>query len=134
MLKITWDEIENLKSSGKWMVRFSNDGVSHDGFKWNQIGEWTEAPDWNTKPVCSGGLFGQNLNGSGYCKPGSRFEFCEIDLLVKVDGEKVKTNKARILAVNETAFEVAVIFGFKGSLDLRDYAHPLPASLTSDCL
>ncbi len=147
IVMITAEKLQELKSTGKWMVRFSNDGIGYNGFKWAPIGEWTDAPDWNTKPVCEGGLFGQNAAASGYCKPGSRFELCEIDQVIIVDNAKVKTNRAKIIAVDQDAFSVLHELGFcgsldldalpssitsiGGSLDLRGYNHPLPSSITS---
>ena len=116
-----------------WMVRFSNNGVAYDGFKWNPIGEWTEAPDWNPEPVCGGGLHGQGMGGWGYCQPGSRFEICEIEDYVLVNSDKIKTKRAKILAVDKQAWELLLKRtrdGFKGSLNLGSYSHPLPAGLT----
>lgn len=128
---ITQKKIDELKHTGNWMVRFSNDGVGYNNFKWALINEWTEAPDWNTHSICSGGLFGQSVNGWGYCKTGSRFEFCEIEEKIVVQNEKVKCRRAKIIAVNAEAFEILSWFNFGGYLDLRGYTHPLPVSLAS---
>ena len=129
---ISQEKIEELKRTGNWMVRFSNDGVGHNGFKWNPVGEWTEAPDWTTDAVCSGGLFGQSLGGWGYCKKGNRFEFCEIDgEKVVVESEKTKVRRAKILCVDQEAFALLAEFDFGGSLYLQDYNHPLPQSLVN---
>ena len=112
-------EIDRLLKSGNWMIRMDNDGKSHNGFKWKPIGEWTEAPDWNTKDVCQGGLFGQSPKEAGYCKPGTRLVLCETKgEQIAVGGEKVKVQFARIIAVNNIPpafFEKLV----GGSLDLR---------------
>ena len=41
------------------------DGTSHGGYKWNlEIGAINEAPDYNDKPECGGGLHGI-VNGIG---------------------------------------------------------------------
>ena len=116
-----------------WMVRFSNKGVSYDGFKWNPIGEWTIAPDWYPAPVCGGGLHGQGEGGWGYCQSGRRFELCEIENFVIVDGDKVKCQKAKIIAIDKEAWGMLLELtngNFLGSLDLRRYNHPLPEGFT----
>ena len=106
-----------------WMVRTSDNGVSHGGFKWGAIGVWTEAPDWHTGPTCDGGLFGQGPGGYGYCKAGTRFEFCETaGGRIVVDKEKIKVRHARILWTGAdalAAMHCAVGNTFPGSLDLR---------------
>src|SRR3972149_5631048 len=119
-----------------WMIRTDNAGVSHDGFKWAPVGEWTICPRWNedTKADCtSGGLFGQGPGGMGYAQSGTRFVFCEIKgKRIVVDGNKIKTEHARILYVGQDAFN-ALIFvcrcNWCGSLnlsgcDLKDITLP----------
>ena len=121
-----------------WMVRFSNNGrSSHNNFPWAPVGVWTEAPDWDPRPVCGGGLHGQGPGGWGHAQAGTQFEFCEIDPdagLVIVKDDKLKCRRARIVAIDAEAWRQVLAHlpdgAFPGSLDLRDYPHPLPAGLT----
>ena len=120
-----------------WMVRFSRNGITYNDFRWAEVGEWTEAPDWNNKPVCGGGLHGQGVyngkDGFGYSQSGTRFEFCEIKNAVVVEDNKIKAQKAKILAVNKEAWELLLKTTqgkFKGSLNLDNYPHKLPAGFT----
>ena len=118
-----------------WMVRFSNNGVSYGNFKWKNIGEWTEAPDWDSKPVYGSGLHGQGMGGWGYCQAGSRFEFCEIsgEDFVVIDNNKIKTKKAKIIGVDQDAWAMLIAAtqgNFQGSLNLQNYNLPLPAGFT----
>ena len=89
------------------MIRTDWNGTSHNGFTWQPKGKWTEALDWNTKPECNGGLFGQSPKASGFCKQGTRLVLCETKgEQIVVDGEKVKVRFAKIIAVNgEIPFE-----------------------------
>lgn len=96
--------LDELKESGLWMVRNSTDGKGYGGFPWSPAGEWTTAPDWNKGAVCEGGLFGQGPGGYGMIKEGNRFELCETDKLrVVVEDEKIKTKRAKIVAINTDA-------------------------------
>jgi len=107
-----------------WIFRTDSDGESHGGFAWGAVGVWTEAPDWNPKPVCGGGLHGQGPGGYGYAhKDGKRFVFCETSgKRVVVEGDKIKVKRARILFVGADAWN-AMLYATKrnwpGSLDLR---------------
>ena len=117
----------------EWMVRFDNDGVAYDNFLWKPLGEWTVAPDWNPKPCCGYGLHGQGPGGFGHTCSGSRFAFCIIGDKVVINKNKIKTNRAKIIAVNDEAFHMllkACNGNFLGSLDLRKYGHSLPKSFT----
>src|SRR5437660_6609964 len=83
------DLLDQLRESGNWMIRLSKDGRSYGGFVWNDVGIWTDAPDWNPEPVCGGGLHGQGPGGWGYGHEGSRLELVETDSLrVVVDDNK----------------------------------------------
>ena len=114
-----------LSLGDNWMVRTDNDGVSHDGFQWAPIGEWTKCPRWGATTIAdctSGGLFGQGPGGFGHCHRGSRFVFCETagNRLV-VENEKIKVRVARILYVGQDAIDALnfVCHGnFPGSLYL----------------
>ena len=117
---ITETKTQRLIKAGNWMIRFDNDGLSHNGFKWQPVGKWTEAPDWHTRPICDGGLFGQSPKAAGFCKPGSRMVLCETKgRQVVVDNQKIKVQYAKIIAIGK---DIPPIFFEKlvgGSLDLR---------------
>ena len=126
---LTQNKIDKLLKSGNWMIRFDNKGLSYNGFKWKGLGQWTIAPDWNDKAECGNGLHGQSPKGHGYCQKGSRLVLCETDTQICIDGNKVKTRRAKILAINENI--PIEFFQVGGYLDLRGYTHPLPPSLQS---
>jgi hypothetical protein len=132
---VNMKQLQKLEDTGNWMVRFSNDGITYNGFQWKPIGEWTIAPDWDETPECGGGLHGQGPGGWGYCQPGKRFELVETDKIrVIIDGDKVKTPRAKIIAIDWDAWEKVLLLcdkSFPGSVDLRGYGHPLPEGLTS---
>src|SRR3990167_9017162 len=91
--------------NGNWIIRGDNEGVSAssdaNGFKWNSVGEWTEAPDWNEKPECGGGLHGQDKDFGGFIC-GKRLVFCDTEgAHIPIGGNKVKVRRARILLINE---------------------------------
>ena len=91
--------------NGNWIIRGDNEGVSAsddaNGFKWNSVGEWTEAPDWNEKPECGGGLHGQDKDFGGVIC-GTRLVFCDTEgAHIPIEDNKVKVRKARILLINE---------------------------------
>jgi len=82
------------------------DGSSYGGFKWNlEIGDITEAPDWNPEPVCGGGLHGL-LNGKGN---GGHLDWSEDALWMVCEAlgpivdinRKIKTSKAKTLFVGD---------------------------------
>jgi hypothetical protein len=127
-------KIRALLESGNWMLRFDNEGVSYAGFRWNGVGRWTEALDWNPKARCGNGLHGQSPKGAGFCQTGERMVLCETKgKQVVVDGNKVKVRYAKIIAVNDDIpvefFENLASVG--GYLYLEGYNHPLPANLAS---
>lgn len=96
--------------SGNWIIRYSSDGKSYGGF------QWTEAPDWNERPVCGGGLHGCGPTSGGDFIPDgvTRLEFCETSgPHVVVEGNKEKVKRARILLVDEIP---ANLTEFKGRL------------------
>jgi hypothetical protein len=120
-MQVTEEHIVDVIKKGNWMIRTDVDGKSYGGFKWNGVGKWTEAPDWNDEPVCIGGLFGQDASNYGYCKRGNRLLFCETDgHHVPLDGEKIKVRKAKILLVNM----IPAGLKFKGSLYLKGCTLP----------
>ena len=130
---ITKKTIKQLLEHGDWMLRFDNDGESYAGFRWNGIGEWTEAKDWKPKAECGNGLHGQSPKGAGYCQTASRMVLCETKgKQIVIHGDKVKVQYARIIAINN---DIPPIFlenltQVGGSLDLEGYQHPLPENLT----
>jgi hypothetical protein len=110
MIVLTQKYIKELKASGNWMIRNSNDGVGYGGFKWEPVGEWTTCPKWTRDDTCEGGgLFGQGLGGMGYMGSGTRFELCETDPIRVSLGDKIKTPRAKIIAVNQEAFDVFMV-------------------------
>jgi len=131
---LTKKETQRLLKSGDWMLRFDDDGVSYAGFRWNGIGEWTEASDWKTKAECGNGLHGQSPKGAGYCQSSSRMVLCETEgEHIVIDKDKMKVRRAKIIAINE---DIPVLFlkellKHGGSLKLAKYNHPLPANLAS---
>ena len=98
-------------NSHNWMLRSDNDGKSYDDFSWNKINVWTDCPDFDDNSVCGNGLHGINkqYNNFGIDLGQSRIVLCEIDKICVIDNEKIKTNKAKIVAINseipEKAFE-----------------------------
>ena len=112
-MKITKAYINKVVKQGNWIIRGDNDGVSHGGFRWKPLGEWTEAPDWNERSECGGGLHGQDINYGGMFS-GNRVVFCETKGKHIVIGyNKVKVRYARILMVG-----LPKIPKINGSLDL----------------
>lgn len=143
--------------SGNWIIRADHDGVSPNssarGFRWNGIGEWTTALDFDTKAQCGGGLHGQDRKNGGYIE-GRRLTFCEHrGGHVVVDGSKVKVREARILLVNQLPPKLKIDGDMKlsntgitalpeglhvgGSLDLQGTgitAPSVPKKLKSKCI
>ena len=97
------ERVKRALESGQWIIRADNDGVSPSsnarGFRWNGIGEWTEAPDFNQSPDCGGGLHGQDKSHGGLIM-GTRLLFCETEGPHVPLDNKVKVRKAAILLVN----------------------------------
>jgi len=97
--------IANAIKSGNWMIRFENEGrlspsIDANGFKWKPIGQWTIANDWNSRPVCGGGLHGQSHEAGGQVIKGKYIVFCETrGERVIIDGNKIKVKSARRLLI-----------------------------------
>lgn len=86
------------------MIRTTDrDGKSYGGFVWpQQVGALVEAPDWNEKPVCGGGLHGL-LDGAGDWSlladgPDTLWWIVEVrrDEAVAIDDDKVKVPRGRV--------------------------------------
>ena len=96
--------VETAIRTGNWMLRRSSSGraVSPEanGFCWSPIGEWTEAPDWDPSPRCGGGLHGCGPQSSGFYTSGRDIDFCLVDDVVDIDGEKLKCRRAMVLLRN----------------------------------
>ena len=110
--------VENCLKTGNWMLRKSDAGGSHEGFQWSPIGEWTEAPDWNNKSGCGGGLHGNHFSlSSCYWTNRKDLDFCEIESLEEaiIMDNKIKVKKARVLLRNELPEGIKE---WKGTLDL----------------
>ena len=58
--------------SGHWMIRSDRDGVSHGGFVWRSVGEWTYPEEFSKYPTCRDGLFGVSRKSGGRIGPGNR--------------------------------------------------------------
>jgi len=101
--------------TGKWMLRRSDNGKSYGGFQWSPVGEWTEAPDWDSSQNCGGGLHGNGPESSGYWTDGKDIDFCLIENIVDLDGEKIKVKRAMVLLRNSLPDNLSV----GGYLDLR---------------
>ena len=101
--------------SGNWIIRFgpSPDGsqpACYKGFAWAPLGEWTEAPDWNERAECGGGLHGQCAEAGGHRHDsGPHLLFCESDgPRVVIGDNKCKVRKARVLLVDELPRDLTV--------------------------
>ena len=98
-------ELAALLPTARWMIRQSDSGRGYAGFVWAPKGEWTTCPRWKKnsgkKPDCdNGGLFGQSPLASGHMSQGNRIELCETDEQFAVGDDKVKTARARIVAID----------------------------------
>ncbi|HEY0347578.1 MAG TPA: hypothetical protein VGC60_05430, partial [Pyrinomonadaceae bacterium] len=134
--QLTPEFLNQLRESGNWMIRLSKDGRAYNGFIWNPVGEWTEAQDWDSKPVCGRGLHGQGPGAWGFAHEGTRLELAETDpQRIVVGDNKIKTPRARILCTGSEALETALYllsgYTFPGSLNLKKITHQLPATLQS---
>ena len=95
------DQITEALKNGNWMLRRSDDGEAYGGFQWAPVGEWTEAPDWNQKPTCGGGLHGNGPRSTGHWTNGKDLDFCITDgNFVDIDGEKGKVRRAMVVLRN----------------------------------
>ena len=86
----------------EWMLRSSNNGISYDGYKWPSKNRWAKAPDWSELPKCGGGFHGNAPEAHGFGFLYSRIELAETrGPRVPIDGNKIKTLEARLVAFNE---------------------------------
>ena len=95
-----------MSDTKQYMIRITDGSErpkSYGGFRWNRVGEWTEAPDWNPVPSCGGGLHGQHPEAGGFRNIGGTVpELVEIDgLAVEIEGKKVKVRRAKRIAVGD---------------------------------
>jgi len=111
--------VKEAVRTGDWMLRRSDNGKSvstqANGFQWAPIGEWTEAPDWDPLPRRGGGLHGCGPQSSGYYTNGRDIDFCAVEEVVDIDGEKIKCRRAVVLLRNTLPEGLSV----GGSLYLR---------------
>ena len=107
-------KIREVLKTGMWMLRRSDAGKSYGGFQWETVGCWTEAPDWNQKSQCGGGLHGNGPKSSGYWTGGKDLDFCAVEDVVDIDGDKIKCRRAMILLRNSLPDNLSC----GGSLDL----------------
>ena len=128
-----------MSDAKQYMIRITDGSErpqSYGGFRWNPVGEWTEAPDWNPDPSCGGGLHGQHPEAGGYCPGGNTVpELLEIEgPVVKIGNNKVKVRRAKRIAVGNLNvpemprhWKTLKLYGCTGLLEL-------PAGLTADWL
>ncbi len=116
-------QYQKLFDSGNWMIRTSDNGKSYQGFQWQPVGKWTEAPDWNPEPECGHGLHGQTRQFHGYFQiSGERLELCPTSELIGIGDDKAKSQRAKIIAVNNDIpieFLEAVGLKFNGKPSLK---------------
>ena len=102
--------------TGDWILRRSDDGKAYNGFQWEPVGEWTEAPDWNPESRCGGGLHGSAPEAWGYFTDGPTLDFCVTEgERIIIGNNKIKIPRAMILLRNELPDNLSV----GGSLNLR---------------
>jgi hypothetical protein len=88
--------------SHSWCLRSTDRGKSYGGYSWPPLGEWAEAPDWNSKPVCGEGFHGNFPEASGFGFLYSQLELCEVDPGgVVYLGDKGKARRMRRIAIGE---------------------------------
>ena len=110
------EKINEVLETGMWMIRRSNNGAScHNGFQWAPIGEWTVAPDWNPVKECGGGLHGNGPLSKGHWANGRDIDFCAVENVVDIDGEKIKCEKAMVLLRNELPYIKSFVGDFNVS-------------------
>jgi hypothetical protein len=94
--------VKEAVENSRWLLRRSDAGKSYEGFQWSEVGEWTEAPDWDPTPRCGGGLHGNGPESTGWWSSGCDLDFCTYEgKFVDIDGEKGKVQKAMILLRNQ---------------------------------
>ena len=113
--------IERARQTGKWFLRRSDAGSSHEGFQWSPVGEWTEAPDWNESDRCGGGLHGNDSETTDcWWSDGNDLDFCVYDgPMVRIGGKggKIKIRRAMVVLRNEFP---PWLTEWSGSLDLEN--------------
>ena len=128
MTDIDYALLDQLKQSGLWMVRNSNDGIGYGGFEHAPIGEWNECPRWTDNASCDGGgFFGQGPGGYGFAKQGNRFEFAQTGPERKIiDSNKIAARRMRIVYTEADALVALrhVSPDCPGSLDLSGTTLP----------
>ena len=88
--------------SHKWMLRSSNKGASFgSNFKWKKKGTWTFPEYFDMQTDCGSGLHGNVIGHSGYGFDYPDIELCEWDGRYVKSPDKIKVEKARIVARNE---------------------------------
>jgi hypothetical protein len=106
----------------RWMLRTDNNGISYDGFRWEKKGVWTITPDYEPTDECGHGLHGINAEYNSFgLSSGRRVVLCEVDEVTSVEGDKIKTNRAKIVAINEEIPKKA--FALCGIKLLKDGDH-----------
>ncbi len=99
------------------------DGTSYNGFKWPlEVGAVIEAPDWNDKPICGGGLhFLPWGEGDAQLLSWNADESIALiieptdDNVVDIDGRKSKCKSARVMFVGTLQDAAGFIFANGGA-------------------
>lgn len=103
-----------MDSKTLYLRTCNKDGTSYNGFKWPlEVGAEVEAPDWNTKPKCGGGLHGLPWGvGDGWLLDWTRDAIAVIFSavggdVIDINGKKSKVKRARIEAIFQSVPEAA---------------------------
>ena len=102
------NEVDRLKKSGKWMVRFSRAGIGHGNYVHAPIGEWAECPRWTDEKTCDGGgFFGQTMGACGFSHDAPDIEIAEYKgEPKKIGGDKAAVRSMRIIARGQYAMDI----------------------------
>lgn len=119
------NDVQRLKKSGNWMVRFSRNGIGYAEYMHAPIGQWAECPGWTNSAKCDGGgFFGQTMQYCGYRHDALDIEIAEHGGGIKViRGNKVAVRRMCILARGQDAMDMlAELCGgeWRGSMNIKN--------------
>lgn len=103
-------KLDELRASGLWGLRTSDNGIGYFGYVHAPVGEWGECPRWTDEATCDGGgFFMQGPEALGFQHEGSRLELVETGPERKVvDSDKIAARRMRILYTNQDALDALV--------------------------